>query len=93
MFKGAPSDGVKKAATLFGVAGELYGPDYEQLGKPVAPSAEERLSSLLRNTGVKKLSEVNALSQEKYQTDFANLNDKCIKEWTEELERTQKVPF
>jgi hypothetical protein len=36
LFKGAVTDGLKKAATLFGVALELYGPDYEA-GEVAAP--------------------------------------------------------
>ena len=49
LVKGASSDALKKAATLFGVALELYGPDYEAgespvrpLSRDVAPRATER---------------------------------------------------
>jgi hypothetical protein len=93
MLKGGISDGLKKAASLFGVAKELYGPDYEQLGKPVALTNVDKLSSLLRSAKVTKLSQVNALSQEKYGADFANLNDEAINEWLGELERAEPVPF
>lgn len=34
LFKGVITDGIKKAATLFGVALDLYGPDYEDYDEP-----------------------------------------------------------
>lgn len=37
LIKGAVTDALKKAATLFGVGLELYGPDYESDGGPVKP--------------------------------------------------------
>src|SRR3990167_5360893 len=37
LIKGASSDALKKAATLFGVALDLYGPDYEEGELPAAP--------------------------------------------------------
>lgn len=35
LWKGAVTDAIKKAATLFGVGLELYGPDYEELVRPL----------------------------------------------------------
>lgn len=93
MFKGAPSDGIKKAASLLGVAGELYGPDYEQLGKPVELSTKEKLSVMLKSNGFKKISEVNAKSNELYEKDFNDLTEKDMANWLADLERTEPVPF
>lgn len=46
LVKGAASDALKKAATLFGVALELYGPDYEaETPKPITVSAIEQYSA------------------------------------------------
>ena len=46
LVKGCITDGLKKAATLFGVGLELYGPDYENTDTPVqrnsSPSPERR---------------------------------------------------
>lgn len=41
LVKGASSDALKKAATLFGVALELYGPDYEAGEAPVRPQSRD----------------------------------------------------
>lgn len=47
LVKGAVTDALKKAATLFGVGLELYGPDYEAVERPDAPP-RNRVTS--RNT-------------------------------------------
>lgn len=41
LIKGASSDALKKAATLFGVALELYGPDYEHSGNGYVEQAPQ----------------------------------------------------
>jgi recombination DNA repair RAD52 pathway protein len=41
LHKGAVTDALKKAATLFGVGLELYGPDYESAPQPARKTADE----------------------------------------------------
>lgn len=95
MFKGAASDGIKKAASLFGVAKELYGPDYEQIGRQAIIEADQKakLASLLKKAGVTKLSQVNEQSITKYGVDFNNLDEEATKEWLAEMEKSEPVPF
>jgi hypothetical protein len=46
LVKGASSDSLKKSATLFGVALHLYGPDTEQLAKPILDPRVSLLEAL-----------------------------------------------
>ena len=50
LVKGASSDALKKCATLFGVALDLYGPDYES-GEVAAPSQQQRQAAPSRSGG------------------------------------------
>lgn len=50
LVKGAVTDALKKAATLFGVGLELYGPDYEAGELPTEPAPPARDRSTSRNT-------------------------------------------
>ncbi len=49
LVKGAVTDALKKAATLFGVGLELYGPDYEAGEVGAAPNLPERTRSTTQN--------------------------------------------
>lgn len=52
LVKGAVTDALKKAATLFGVGLELYGPDYEAGEMPAATPARTRSTSANTAPGV-----------------------------------------
>ena len=65
--KGAITDAIKKAATLFGVGLELYGPDYEsgEVEQPRQQYQQARPSGLPRNEATpKQISYLRAIARE-----------------------------
>jgi hypothetical protein len=62
LVKGASTDALKKAATLFGVALDLYGPDYEggEVAPPPAPSVPADSLAMARQHALKQFGPVPA---------------------------------
>ena len=90
VLKGAASDALKKAATLFGVALNLYGENYE------APSPElpgRKLSKMLSERGIKTRKAADEAANERFEKTLDKLNDDEVQSWVEELERTEVKPF
>jgi hypothetical protein len=89
MWKGAQTDGLKKAASLFGVGLELYG----DILPPVRATDDSRLKEMLRAQGIKTKGDSNKAAQERFGVGYDTLTDAQIATWTSELEKSQPVPF
>lgn len=90
MVKGAVTDALKKAATLYGIGLDLYGENYET---PRPPSSRAKLTALLKAQNIKNMEDANKASQEKFQLDIDKLSNEQVVEWVKALEATEPVPF
>ncbi len=105
LFKGAVTDGLKKAATLFGVGLELYGTDYEAVDQMTGEIAPARAAQPQRqappqeqrpqpsNTALiseKQIPYLWALAGERGQDEEA-VHAECFRRWSEEKGWTSVV--
>jgi len=96
LFKGAITDALKKAATLFNVGIDLYGDDLEA---PPAPPVQVRkhprirVGEILKEQGVKGKAAFDDAAQKRFGKPFANIGEREAELWTEELEKNSTVPF
>ncbi len=98
LYKGAISDAIKKAATLFGVALELYGEDYEKTAEtkpsaePMSPVRKNLMAALKKSAAVSKMSQADEMSAARFDgITFGFLTNDQMLEWTKELEAGRDV--
>jgi len=82
MYKGAYTDGFKKALTKFGGYLDLQNPDYEGEADPEPEeSLAVRLGKALKASGIRTKGEANDAAQEKFGKDFGELTDEDRQSW------------
>ena len=92
MYKGAFTDGLKKAATQFGVGLELYFEEEvadAEAATPVIATLDGELKELLKKSGVSTVGALKEATRKRFGTDGA-LTPEQQTEWKEEL---SKLPF
>lgn len=90
MYKGALTDGLKKAATQLGVGLDLYDESYSPEEEPVVVSIKAQVTSALKTKGIKTKADANVAANERYGVDYADVTEAQLVEWFTEL---QKAPF
>jgi hypothetical protein len=98
LFKGAVTDSLKKAATLFGVALELYGPDVEaDIATRTARIASKRDVDvrLREQIDLHKLTKtaIKDQAKERYNKELIALTDEDKEDWINHLAATKPMPF
>ena len=91
LLKGAISDGIKNAASKFGVAGELYGENIEVPDSPIV--LKKRLGQLLASQGFKKIDQANEAAKVRWNKPTDDLSMQEIETWVKELELAEKPPI
>ncbi len=95
LFKGAVTDALKKAATLFNVGIDLYGDDLEAPPAPVEVRKHPRVRAgeLLKEQGIKGKSAFDAAAQKRWGKNFPEVTEVEAQTWITELEKVASVPF
>lgn len=91
LIKGAASDALKKAATLFEVALDLYGDNYES-PKMQMNQSRKRLGQLLIKNAVKTKAQADEGARQQFGVSYNELTDEQVQAWVELLERAETPP-
>lgn len=89
LYKGAFTDGLKKAATQFGVGLELY--EDEDTSLPSVDIIDTELKTLLRNNGIMTMGSLNAAMKQRFNTNVITAEQAA--QWKTELQKKAPTPI
>lgn len=89
LYKGAFTDGLKKAATQFGVGLELY--EDEDTSLPSVDVIDAELKTLLRNNGIMTMGSLNAAMKQRFNTNVITAEQAAT--WKTELQKKAPTPI
>lgn len=87
MYKGAFTDGLKKAATLLGLGLDLYNEEYAPEDDPVVLTSRQKLSTVMKSRGITSKSAANAEAQRMFALNLDALSDAQMDELAADLSR------